>query len=63
MKGTKALAIVMVLQCLIESANCYYQTFANFTSHYSAVFTVYDDPVYGPNSVMKVNLIYIGVPI
>ena len=41
----------------------YYQTTANFTSQYSAVLTIYDDPTYGTNSYMKVNLIYENPPV
>ena len=54
--------ILRVAAMIVAVAQCYYQTYSNFTSSYSAVFTVYDDAVYGPNSYMKVNLIYENPP-
>ena len=53
--------LFLLLPCLAHAA---FQTAANFTDNYSAVFRIEDDPTPGAvESLMKVTLTYINPPI
>ena len=52
-----------VLFLFIAAVNCGFDTMANFTAKYSAVFEVKDDPIAGPNSLMQATLIFEGLPL
>ena len=53
--------LLLLLPCLARAA---FQTAANFTESYSAVFRIEDDPTTGAvESLMKVTLTYINPPI
>ena len=57
-------AYMLVLLLLPWMTSAAFQTAANFTDNYSAVFRIEDDPVTGATeSVMKVTLTYINPPI
>ena len=38
---------LLCLSAIFETALGAFETLANFTDNYSAVFNIYDDPVYG----------------
>ena len=53
--------LFLLLPCLAHAA---FQTAANFTDNYSAVFRIEDDPTTGAvESLMKVTLTYTNPPI
>ena len=56
----KALLLLLVT---LGGAWASFQTVANFTSNFAAYFEIFDDDVYGPDSLMKATLIYDGLPI
>ena len=41
------LTVLFSLALIFETALGAFETIANFTDNYSAVFNIYDDPVYG----------------
>ena len=54
---------MLLLAICTELSRCAFQTIANFTDKYSAVFSIEDDPEFGEDSYMRVTLIYRDVPI
>ena len=54
----------LLLLLLPWMASAAFQTAANFTDNYSAVFRIEDDPVTGASdAIMKVTLTYLNPPI
>ena len=53
--------LLLLLPCLAHAA---FQTAANFTDNYSAVFRIEDDPTTGvADTLMKVTLTYVNPPV
>ena len=58
------LSLILMIGLLAPQAIGTFQTFANFTDRYSAVFKIEDDPDTGAvDAFMKVTLIFKEVPI
>ena len=63
LKLSKVLGLLIGFTTLLKPCMGAFQTYANFTDKYSAVFNIYDDEQFGKDSYMKVTLLYDTPPL